>query len=134
MAHANPPKVEPHNPFYLLLLVASLLFVVNALAYALIPVLEEKAAERGERAPPSEFRSALRADGWKWLLGELAAMIVLGLASMALDRARLRRLKSQASPATMPPPESNLSTPSAPVSHEEPGPADRGAAPADPLP
>ena len=36
---------EPRNPFYLLLLAASLLFVATALAYGVVPVLEEKAAE-----------------------------------------------------------------------------------------
>jgi hypothetical protein len=47
---------EPHNPFYLLLLVASLLFIATALAYGVVPVLEEKAAERGNAPPPSAFR------------------------------------------------------------------------------
>ncbi len=46
----SAPAPEPRNPLYLLLLVASQLFVVTALAYALIPVLEEKAAEAGQ--PP----------------------------------------------------------------------------------
>jgi len=36
---------EPRNPFYLLLLLVSVLFVVTALAYGVVPVLEEKAAE-----------------------------------------------------------------------------------------
>ena len=35
---------EPHNPFYLLLLLASLFFVVTVLAYLFIPILAEKAA------------------------------------------------------------------------------------------
>src|SRR5205807_4162952 len=82
---------EPRNPFYLLLLVASFLFVLTALAYAVVPTLEEKAKEAGEVPPPSEIRDALRNDGWKWLLVEVAAMLVFGLASMGLDR--LRRLK-----------------------------------------
>jgi hypothetical protein len=82
---------EPRNPLYLLLLLASLLFVLTALAYALVPVLEQKAADAGQPPPPSPFRDALRADGWLWLLCEVAAMIVLGLASMLLDRARDRR-------------------------------------------
>jgi hypothetical protein len=84
---------EPRNPFYFLLLLASLAFVLTALAYAIVPVLEEKAKEAGEVPPPSPFRDALRAGGWKWLLCEVAAMIVLGLASMALDRWRQLRKK-----------------------------------------
>src|SRR5262249_35926999 len=79
---------EPHNPFYLFLLLASLLFVVTTLAYVFIPILAEKAAMAGEPPPPSEFRDALEKDGWRWLLFEVAAMIVLGLASMGLDRYR----------------------------------------------
>jgi len=94
------PAPEPRNPFYLLLLVVSVLFVVTALAYGLVPVLEEKAAAAGEPPPPSAFREALRADGWKWLLAELAAMIVLALLSMGLDR--LRSLQKQRSEATIP--------------------------------
>ena len=84
---------EPRNPFYLLLLLASLLFVVTALAYAVVPALEEKAKEAGEMPPPSPFRDALRTDGWKWLLVEVATMVVLGLLSMGLDR--LRTLKKE---------------------------------------
>jgi hypothetical protein len=92
---------EPHNPFYLLLLLASLLFVATALGYGVIPVLEQKATEAGQPPPPSEFRDALRRDGGSWLLWELAAMAVLGFASMGLDR--LRSLKKQRAEATIPP-------------------------------
>jgi hypothetical protein len=79
---------EPRNPLYLLLLLASLLFVVTALAFAFIPILEQKAADAGEPPPPSEFRDALRANGGRWLLYEVGLMAVLGIASMALDRLR----------------------------------------------
>ena len=79
---------EPRNPLYLLLLLACLLFVVTALAYAIVPVLEQKARDAGQPPPPSEFRAALRADGWRWLLAEVAVVIALGLLSMGLDRLR----------------------------------------------
>ncbi len=79
---------EPRNPFYLLLLLASLVFVATALAYAVVPVLEEKAVEAGQAPPPSPFRDTLRRDGWKWLVSEVAAMIVFGFLSMGLDRLR----------------------------------------------
>jgi hypothetical protein len=82
---------EPRNPLYLLLLVVGVLFVVTAVAYAVIPVLEQKAIDKGELPPPSAFRDALHRDGATWLLGELAALIVLGVASMVVDR--LRSLK-----------------------------------------
>jgi hypothetical protein len=87
-----PSPSEPRNPLYLLLLVVGVLFVVTALAYAVIPVLEQKAVEKGEVPPPSAFREGLRHDGGTWLLGELAALVVLGIASMVLDR--LRSLKN----------------------------------------
>jgi hypothetical protein len=92
---------EPRNPFYLLLLLASVLFVVTALAYAVVPELERKARDAGQMPPPSPFRDALRADGWRWLLYEVAAMIVFGLLSMGLDR--LRRLQKERAAATIPP-------------------------------
>ena len=91
---------EPRNPFYLLLLLFSLLFVVTALGYALIPILEEKAAQAGQPAPPSPFRDALRDDGWIWLLYELAGMVLFGLLSMGLDR--LRSLQTERKQGTIP--------------------------------
>src|SRR4051812_8356140 len=94
-------QTEPRNPFYLLLMLASLLFVVTALAYAVVPALEQKAIEAGQQPPPSPFRDELRADGWKWLLYEVAAMIVFSLLSMGLDR--LRTLQKQRAAATIPP-------------------------------
>lgn len=92
---------EPRNPLYLLLLVAGVLFVVTALAYAVVPVLEQKAAEAGQPPPPSVWRDALRADGWKWLLAELAVVAVLSIASMVWDR--LRSLQKERAEAKIPP-------------------------------
>ena len=83
------PGAVPRNPFYLLLLLASLLFVATALAYGVVPILEQKAAEAGQAPPPSPFRDALHADGGKWLLYELVAMAVCAVASMGLDRYRI---------------------------------------------
>jgi hypothetical protein len=105
---SNPS--EPRNPFYLLLLLASLLFVVTALAYGLVPVLEEKAAEAGNPPPPSAFRDALRADGWKWLLVEVAVMAALALLSMGLDR--LRSLQKERAERTIPPAQGESHSPS----------------------
>ena len=93
----SPP--EPRNPFYFLLLLASFFFVVTALAYAVVPTIEQKAIRAGEIPPPSPWRDALRQDGWKWLLYELGAMIFFGLASMGLDR--LRRLQKERASATI---------------------------------
>jgi hypothetical protein len=97
-------RPEPRNPFYLLLLLTSLLFVVTALAYALIPFLEEKAEQAGQTPPPSPFRESLRTDGWLWLLGEVAAMVVFGLLSMLLDRLRtLQKERTERRIAASPP-------------------------------
>ena len=96
----RPQTSDPRNPFYLLLLAASLLFVITVLAYLFIPIIEDKARAAGEIPPPSAFRTALRNDGWRWLLYELAAMIVCGLASMGLDR--WRRLQNERASATIP--------------------------------
>jgi hypothetical protein len=82
---------EPRNPFYMLLLVIGLVFVLTVLAVAVVPILEEKAREAGETPPPSPFRDALRQDGWKWLLYEVAALVIVGLLSMGLDRWRRHR-------------------------------------------
>jgi bacteriorhodopsin len=92
---------EPRNPLYLLLLLASLLFVVTALAYAVVPVLEQKATEAGQPPPPSEFRDVLRKNGWRWLLYEVGAVAVLSVASMAVDR--LRTLQKPRREVTIPP-------------------------------
>jgi hypothetical protein len=92
---------EPRNPFYILLLLTSFLFVVTALAYALVPSLEQKAAEMGQPPPPSEMRDSLRRDGWLWLLIQVVAMILFGLASMVLDR--LRALQKERAAGTIPP-------------------------------
>jgi hypothetical protein len=94
-------SAEPRNPLYFLLLVCGLVFVVTALAYAVVPTLEQKAIDAGQPPPPSPFRAALRADGWRWLLYEVAVLIVLGIASMAWDR--LRALQKPRSGDTIPP-------------------------------
>lgn len=86
------PKPEPRNPFYILLIVVSFAFVLTALAYAVVPVLEQKAREAGNPPAVSPIRESLRSDGWLWLLVQGGAIIALGLLSMGLDRwRRLRR-------------------------------------------
>ena len=47
-----PSPVEPRNPFYILLLLISVTFVMTALAYAVVPVLEQKAKEAGGMIRP----------------------------------------------------------------------------------
>jgi hypothetical protein len=132
----NSSSAEPRNPLYLLLLLASLVFVLTALAYAIIPTLEEKAADAGAPPPPSAARDALRKDGWKWLLVEVAVVIVLGLASMWLDHHRLRQrsLQKDRPPLTISPRTTEVMplTPPETVPHEpDPRTTDRPPAPPD---
>ncbi len=101
---------EPTNPFYLLLLIVGLVFIVTVLAYAVIPVIEQKAMDAGQMPPESPFRDSLREDGWKWVLGEVALLVVLGLASMGLDR--WRRLRHERdNPAPENPPATEIESP-----------------------
>ena len=79
---------EKRNPFFFLLMIASFLFAITALAYAVIPTLEQKASEFGQDFAPSAFRDRLRESGWKWLLIQLGGMILFGILSMVLDRIR----------------------------------------------
>ena len=51
---------EPRNWFYFLLNLASIAFVVTALANAVVPVLEDKAVAAGRPVPPSALREVLR--------------------------------------------------------------------------
>jgi hypothetical protein len=91
---------EPRNPLYLLLLVVCLLFVVTALAYAFVPTLEGMAYDAGHDVEHSAIRDSLVNDGWLWLLGEVVAIVILSLASMAYDR--LRSLQKERAAVTMP--------------------------------
>lgn len=82
---------EPRNPFYFLLLVAGLIFIATVLAYAVVPMIEQKAMDAGQYVPPREeswFRNTLYHDGWKIVLAEVLAIVLLGIASMGLDRYR----------------------------------------------
>src|SRR5260370_34683590 len=92
---------EPRNPFYLLLLIAGMIFIATVLGYAIIPWMEEKAKDAGEMPPESPFRDALRQDGWKWVLVEVALLVVLGLMSMGLDRYRRWKQEREQPPNKM---------------------------------
>src|SRR4051812_1676179 len=92
---------EPRNPFYFLLLVVGMVFIATVLAYAVIPVLEEKAMDAGTMPPPSPFRETLRVDGWKWVLGGAAFLVIFVHARMGPDRYR-RGGKNSAAPPENP--------------------------------
>ena len=92
---------EPRNPLYLLLLLASLLFVVTALAYAVVPGSNRRPPMPGSRRRPRSSATPCASDGWRWLLYEVGAVVVLSVASMAVDR--LRTLQKQRADVTIPP-------------------------------
>lgn len=96
MSQSNFP-----NPFYFLLLLVSFLFVATALAYAVIPVVEQNAKDAGVTPPPSLARDLLRQHGGKVLLGELVGIFLFGGLSMGLDR--LRTLRQPQAATTMAP-------------------------------
>lgn len=73
------------NWFFTMLVPASVLFAVTAVAVAVVPAMEDRAAELGNPAPPSAFRTALREDGIWWLVAEVALVIVLSVAAMVFD-------------------------------------------------
>ncbi|HZZ78629.1 MAG TPA: hypothetical protein VFE62_08925 [Gemmataceae bacterium] len=105
---------EPRNPFYLLMLIVGMIFVATVLAYAVVPMLEEKARDAGTEPPASPFRESLRTDGWKWVLVEVAALVILSLLSMGLDRYRRWKIESTAAadkPGDAAPPSTNHSAP-----------------------
>lgn len=103
-------SAEPRNPFYLLLLITSVLFVVTALGVAVLPVLMEKAEQAGGDVPAEGFHQTLKREGVWWLLYEVGAIGVFAVLSMVLDR--LRSLKKERETGTIPP--SNPDTPSSP--------------------
>ena len=117
---------EPRNPFYLLLLLSGLLFVVTALAIAVLPALEDKARQAGAEVPPSGVRQALRSStGLWWLGGEALAIVVFSVLSMSLDR--LRALQRERAAGTIPPADDPALLPAptsagdpCPPSHNEP--------------
>jgi hypothetical protein len=86
---------EPANPFYRLLLAVSFIFVLTALAYALLPWNEQP--------------EWLRQHGWRILLVEVAGIILFGLLSMTLDRVRSTKsgVRSAESPVDERHPDSN---------------------------
>lgn len=92
---------EPRNPFYLLLLLAGLLFVVTLLAVIMVPILMEKAEQAGGDVPKEGFHQVIKRDGLWWVVYEVVALLVLSLLSMGLDR--LRSLKKERAAKTIPP-------------------------------
>jgi hypothetical protein len=84
----RPRKPLFPNPFYVVVLLASTLFVVTALAYCVSPWAAESAAARGGGAPSA---SSARLAAWldrhgPTALGiEFVVMLIFGVLAMAMD-------------------------------------------------
>jgi heme/copper-type cytochrome/quinol oxidase subunit 2 len=94
-------KPEPRNPFYILLLLVGLLFVITLLAVVMVPLLMDKAQAAGADVPKEGFHQIIKRDGVWWVVAEVIVLIVLSLASMVLDR--LRTLQKERAARTIPP-------------------------------
>jgi hypothetical protein len=101
------PIPEPRNPFYALLMLCCVVFMITALAMVFVPALEDKAREAGAEVPPSPFRAALHSDGWRFLVVEVAGILLFGILSMGLDR--VRRLRRERAQPSLPPPPTDTS-------------------------
>jgi hypothetical protein len=94
-------KPEPRNPFYLLLLLVGLLFVITLLAVVLVPILMDKAQAAGAEVPKEGFHQLIKRDGVWWVVAEVGVLVILSIASMVLDR--LRILQKERAGKTIPP-------------------------------
>jgi hypothetical protein len=92
---------EPRNPFYILLLLVGLLFVITLLAVVLVPMMMERAESAGGGVPKEGFHQLIKRDGIWWVVYEVVALIILSLLSMGLDR--LRSLQKERRGRTIPP-------------------------------
>ena len=83
MTDRSRKKLFP-NPFYVLLLAASTLFVLTALGYLISPTVQEQAGPRRGQGPA--LAAWLDRRGPLALGVEVALMIASGLLAMATDR------------------------------------------------
>jgi hypothetical protein len=83
------------NPFYVLVVLAGVAFVVTAMGWLVAPMIQEKARNPGGGVAPGAGSLAIAAwfDAWSTtaLTAELAVMIVAGGLAMAADRWFTRR-------------------------------------------
>jgi hypothetical protein len=79
----RPAKKLFPNPFYVLLLVASTLFVVTTLGYLVGPTVQEQSGARGTAGGPVKW---LDRHGPMALGVEFVVMLASGLLAMATDR------------------------------------------------
>lgn len=84
-----PPRKPRPNPFYVLLMLVSTLFVITAMGYLMGPFVERQALEQPGAGPTSGSRalaSWFERKGVLALTIEFGAMLALSLLAMATDR------------------------------------------------
>ena len=85
----SPSRTPRPNPFYVLLILVSTLFVMTALGYLVGPYVEQQAIDRAGAGPTSGSRalaSWFDRKGVQALTIEFAAMVIFGMLAMFLDR------------------------------------------------
>jgi hypothetical protein len=86
----RPHKRLFPNPFYVVLLIASTVFTMTALAYLIGPSIEQRALQRAAADRPGPASLALTAwldrNGPLVLAIEIGVMFVSGVLAMATDR------------------------------------------------
>ena len=92
-----PNQKQFRNPFYVLLLVVGVAFVITACAYAVMAVRGIESPPAGETASVSgqQFMEFLDRYGFQLLLGELAALGVATFGAIATDQYWMRRETTQ---------------------------------------
>ena len=84
----NPRRIVFPNPFYILLLVISTLFLMTVLGYLIGPYVQQQAIDKPGAGPSPSSRSMtvwLEAHGPLMLAVEFGVMLVAALLAMGFD-------------------------------------------------
>lgn len=92
--NTNATKKLFPNPFYVLLLAASTLFVVTVFGYLISPTMRQQAGKEGS----TSLADWIDRNGPLALGGEIAVMIASGLLAMATDRWFSQKIGSKSRP------------------------------------
>jgi hypothetical protein len=88
----RPAKKLFPNPFYLLLLISSTVFVLTTFAYGVVPTLQSRATHRPDAAGQQPGPASVALTAWLDRRGplvigvEFSVMLVTGMLAMLTDR------------------------------------------------